>query len=276
MSIKSKLAENSNLVKLAILAIAVILIITGLFSYFSKDDNSQESSSAAPQPISIDQDMSVKSVEDVEKVIAYWIDNNPEAIIASVTNMQKRAMEEQLSEAKKNISSKKSDIYDKKAPSFSQGKYDVTVVEFYDYNCGYCKQVNKSVNELLSADKKVRIIYRDFPVLGKVSREFAEVSIAVNLTDSKKFKAFHDKLMNGRASSKEEAIAIAGQAGVDTAKLRKTLSSKKSQIDSIIQENIKLGSEIGINGTPAFVIGEELIPGAIGTDALKEKVADQR
>lgn len=274
MSIKSKLAENSNIAKLAILSIAVILIITGLFSYFSKSDDSTGNKVA--EAITIDQNMSIKSVADVEQVIAYWIDNNPEAIIASVTNMQKRAMEQQLSEAKKNISGKKSEIFSKKSPSFSQGKYDVTVVEFYDYNCGYCKQANKSIGELLSSDKKVRVIYRDFPVLGEASRGLAEISIAVNLTAPKKFRAFHDKLMNGRASSKDAAIKIAGQVGVDIAKLKKTLSSKKSKIAAIITANLKLGSEIGINGTPAFVIGEELIPGAVDAATLKQKVADQR
>ena len=269
MSIISKLTEKCN-IKKALVALGALIIIIGTFLYLSKD--SSKDNKALDEVISIDRNMSIDSVEDVEKVIAYWIDKNPEAIIASVTNMQKKAMQQQAKNAQKNISKKKSEIYSDSAPSYSPKGYDVTIVEFYDYNCGYCKQVNKSVEQLIKSDRKVRVIYRDFPILGKVSQELSEVSIAVHLTSPRKFRKFHSKLMSDRFSSKEAAIKAAGQVGINVAKLRTTLRNKKSKIQSILQENLALGSQVGITGTPAFVIGEELVPGALDVNSLKEKI----
>ncbi len=277
MSIISRLSINNNIVKILIIIAAIILIVGGVYSYSNKESSgNSENILANVEPEAINSDMSVKSAEDVEKVIAYWIDQNPEAIIRSVTKLQQKAAQEQINEARKNISSNLGKIFNKKSPNYSPRKYDVTIVEFYDYNCGYCKQASKSVDQLIKSDKKVRVIYRDFPILGKSSRELSRVSIAASIVDSKKFHKFHSKLMSSRVSSKEEAIKIAGNVGINISKLKKALDSKGEKIDSILQENLKLGSEIGINGTPAFIIGEELIPGAVDVAALKAKIAQQR
>ncbi len=272
MSKISSIFKGNKLIKISILTAAIALAGYALTSYFNKSDSSATIADVAQ----IDRDMSIKSVDDVEKVIAYWIDNNPEAIIQSVTKLQQRAMAERMKDAQKNISTKKSEIFDGKQPNFSPSGYTATIVEFYDYNCGYCKQANKIVEELLKTDKKVRVIYRDFPILGELSRKISEVSVAASLTDKNKFRRFHNELMNSRVKSQEEAINLAGKAGINIAKLKRTLKNKKSQIDKILQNNLILGSTIGINGTPAFVIGEELIPGAVDLESLKAKIKEQR
>lgn len=213
----------------------------------------------------------------IDSAIARWIENNPEKIIESVTNMQKKAMEQQFADAQKNIGDKKDELFsNKKSPAFAPQGYDVTIVEFFDYNCGYCKKAQTAVEQLLKEDKKVRVVYKEFPILGASSQELARIALAVNILDTKKYHSFHDALMKSNARSKEEALQIAKNQGLDTAKLNKILADKKSEIDAQISENLQLGAAIGVNGTPGFVIGEELIPGAVETATLKEKVAALR
>ncbi len=273
MSFSSNFTGKSSILKPVIIILAILLVIGGAYSFFGKKDSDSESKDAAQINSSgLDADQRIKNVGDVEEVLAKWVEANPQAILNSVANMQKKMMEEQVQNAQKNIGSKKSQLFDSKSPSYKPKGYDVTIVEFYDYNCGYCKRANGTLEEFLKSDKKVRVIYKDFPILGQASEELSKVSIAVDMVDSSAFKRFHDKLMSSNAATKEDALALAKEVGIDVKKLENTLASKKDKIMEIIQANRLLGSEIGIQGTPAFVIGEELIPGAVDAAILKEKV----
>ena len=274
----SRFMKKSN-PALPFIVIALSIAIISLLVYFlTKKSNGNDEKKENPAEIinasGLDKDKKVNNVEGVEEVVAKWIEANPQAIINSVSNMQKKAMEEQLKNAQKNIGEKKDELFsDKKSPQHAPSGYDVTIVEFYDYACGYCKKAQSSVEELLKEDKKVRIIYRDFPILGQPSKEMAEISIAVNLIDPSSFKKFHDALMTSNERGKEGALKIAKNVGINISKLESALSKDRSKIEKLIEDNLTLGSSIGINGTPGFVIGEELIPGALEVKALKEKIS---
>jgi len=267
---------------LPFIVIALSIALISLLVYFvtNKSGNDEEKKQNPAEIVNssgLDKDKKVNNVEGVEEVVAKWIEANPQAIISSVSNMQKKAMEEQMKNAQKNIGEKKGELFnDKKSPQYSPSGYDVTIVEFYDYNCGYCKKAQSNVEELIKSDKKVRVIYRDFPILGQPSKEMAEVSIAVNLSEPSSFKKFHDALMASSEKGKDGALRIAKNVGINIAKLESTLSKDKSKIEKLIEDNLTLGSSIGINGTPGFVIGEELIPGALDVSALKEKISAVR
>jgi protein-disulfide isomerase len=267
---------------LPFIVIAISIALISLLVYFltkksSSDDEKKENPAEIINASGLDKDKKVNNVEGVEEVVAKWIEANPQAIINSVSNMQKKAMEEQMKNAQKNIGAKKDELFsDKKSPQFAPSGYDVTIVEFYDYACGYCKKAQSSVEELLKEDKKVRIIFRDFPILGQPSKEMAEISIAVNLIDPSSFKKFHDALMTSNERGKDGALKIAKNTGINISKLESVLSKDKSKIEKILEDNLALGSAIGINGTPGFVIGEELIPGALDLKALKEKISAVR
>ncbi len=274
-------SKNSIIMPIVII-IAILLVIGGLFSFFGDDiksmnlgfgDKNQENQIKSS---GLDPDKEVETVQEIEEVIAKWVEQNPEAILQSVANMQRKMAEEQNNNAKKSISSKLDEIYDDSAPAYEPKNYDVTIVEFFDYNCGYCKRANESVESLLSQDKNVRVIYRDFPILGKSSEDLAKVSIAFDVVATEKFREFHNKLMESGASTTEEALQVASKVGVSPSKVKKILSSREDRIMEIINENRKLGSSIGIRGTPAFIFGEELIPGAIGVDAMKSKIKELR
>ena len=281
----SKKNQKPSSLKLVISSI-IIASIAGVayFSYTKKNEqNDGEKKEATTETANevkstgLDPDKDVSDVKDVEEVVAKWIEANPQAIINSVQNMQKKMMEEQTKNAQKNIGQKTSELFnDANSPQFAPEGYDVSVVEFYDYACGYCKKAQTTVDELLKSDSKVRIIYKDFPILGEPSQEMSRVSVAVNMIAPSSFRKFHDALMKTNERGKSAAVKAAKSAGGDSKKLEETLKTKKSEIDKILQDNVALGSSIGINGTPAFVIGEELIPGAMEIASFKEKISALR
>ncbi len=268
--------NKQSLIKLAIAGITGIAIIGGAyFGYqkFSKKSDSTTEATAEKKGSGLDPNKNVSEVKDVEEVVAKWVENNPQAILESVQNMYKKAQEEQQKNAQKNIGAKKDELFNSKvAGEHAPAGYDVSIVEFYDYNCGYCKKAQASVEDLIKSDSKVRVIYREFPILGQESLEMAKVSVAVNMVSPKAFKSFHDQLMQTKEKGKSAALKAAKSAGVNTAELEKTLSGKKDEIEKIINSSIELGSSIGISGTPGFVVGEELIPGAVDKSSLQEKI----
>lgn len=277
---KSGLSEKPSLAKPIAIIVAILLVIGGTYSLFNKktDSSDQAKEDKAEQveikPSGLDKDMDVDDVEDVEKVVAKWIEANPQAIIASVTNMQKKAMEQQMQDAHKNISEKKDELFnDPNSGSSGPADADVTIVEFFDYSCGYCKKAQASIAQLLNEDKKVKVVFKEYPILGQASVEMSQVAVAVQLSDPASYKKFHDALMKSNAHSKDEAIKIAKSLGINGEKLDKTLKSDADKIQQILQANSILGNSIGISGTPGFVIGEELIPGAVDVATLKSKIA---
>ena len=271
-----KSQNKQSIIKLAIAGIACIAIVGGAyFGYqkFSKKPDSATEGSVEKKGSGLDPNKNISEVKDVEEVVAKWVENNPQAILESVQNMYKKAQEEQQKNAQKNIGAKKDELFNTKvAGEYAPAGYDVSIVEFYDYNCGYCKKAQASVEDLIKSDSKVRIIYREFPILGPDSLEMAKVSVAVNIISPKSFKAFHDELMKTKEKGKSAALKAAKTAGVNASELEKALSSKKDEIEKIINGSIELGSSVGISGTPGFVIGEELIPGAVDKASLQEKI----
>ena len=125
-------------------------------------------------------------------------------------------------------------------------------------------------------DKKVRLIYKEYPILGQASLDMSQVAIAVYLVDKNAYRFVHNALMKSSVRTKEAAIEIAKRAGVDGDKLRSTLKNDMAKISRILQENSELGKSIGINGTPGFIIGDELIPGAVDIATFKAKIAALR
>jgi protein-disulfide isomerase len=150
---------------------------------------------------------------------------------------------------------------------------DVTFVEFFDYNCGYCKRAMSDMLDLMKTDPKLKVVLKEFPVLSQGSVEAAQVAVAVRMQDpsGKKYLDFHQKLLGGRGpADKAHALAAAKDAGLDMGRLEKDLASP--EVKATIEENFKLAEAMGMNGTPSYVIGKQVVVGAIGLDGLKEKI----
>jgi protein-disulfide isomerase len=150
---------------------------------------------------------------------------------------------------------------------------DVTVVEFFDYRCGYCKRVAGAVSQLQKDDPNVRVVYKDFPILGEASELAARAALASKTQG--KHLAFHEALLASKSELTQETIfAIAKQVGLDPDQLNKGMQDPT--IRTIIEHNRALARELGINGTPGFIVGTELVPGALELKDLKNLVRQVR
>ncbi|MBI3702746.1 MAG: DsbA family protein, partial [Rhizobiales bacterium] len=154
---------------------------------------------------------------------------------------------------------------------------NVTFVEFFDYNCGYCKRAMSDMLTLLKDDPKLKVVLKEFPVLGPGSVEAAQVATAVRMQDKsgKKYLDFHQKLLGGRGqANKASALAAAKEAGLNMAQLEKDMAGP--EVKASLQEAFKLAEALGLNGTPSYVIGSEVVIGAVGLPALQEKINTAR
>jgi protein-disulfide isomerase len=154
---------------------------------------------------------------------------------------------------------------------------DVTMVEFFDYNCGYCKRAMSDMMNLMKSDSKLKVVLKEFPVLGPGSVEAAQVGVAVRMQDpgGKKYLDFHQKLLNGKGQAdKARSLAAAKEAGADMARLEKDLASP--EVRATLEENFKLAEAMGMNGTPSYVIGKQVVIGAVGVETLREKIGIAR
>jgi len=153
---------------------------------------------------------------------------------------------------------------------------DVTLVEFFDYNCGYCKQSLTNVAKLIESDPKLRVVLKDFAILGPDSVEAAEVATAMRRQfKGPKFWEFHRKLLGARGHiGKAQALAAAKELGADMDQLDKDL--KSPSIHESLEEVTKLADELHFNGTPSWVLGKEAVVGALPYAEMKTKVDNIR
>ena len=154
---------------------------------------------------------------------------------------------------------------------------DVTMVEFFDYNCGYCKRALDDMTTLLKNDPKLRIVLKEMPVLSQGSLEAAQVAAALTMQDKsgKRYLDFHQRLMGGRGQAdKARALAVAKEVGADMPRLEKDMAS--AEIKAALEESMKLAEAFGIQGTPSYVVGNEVLVGAVGLKELQSKINTAR
>ena len=154
---------------------------------------------------------------------------------------------------------------------------DVTLVEFFDYNCGYCKRALSDLMAMMKADPKLKVVLKELPILGPGSLEAARVAVAVRMQDPSgaKYLDFHRRLLENRgANDKARALAAAKDAGLDMARLERDMTSE--EVGKSLDESMKLAKALGINGTPGYVVGERVVVGAVGLATLRDKVAAAR
>ncbi|MCJ2015496.1 DsbA family protein [Methylobacterium sp. J-076] len=213
----------------------------------------------------------------IEGIIKDYLIKNPDVLQDVMAEAEKRQVETQrlaqsaaLKESRELLVNGKHDVV------AGNPTGDVTLVEFFDYNCGYCRKALGDVQSLIKADPKLRVVIKDFPVLGPESVEASQVAVAVaqQLKGDKLFE-FHQKLLEskGRVNG-AKALDVAKQMGVDTAKLQKDMASP--EVKAVIAENRGLGDRLGLSGTPAFIIGDEVIPGAVGVEPMRKTITDVR
>lgn len=210
----------------------------------------------------------------IEKIVHDYLLKNPEVLIEAMT-----ALDAKQAAAKKKKQNgaiaKHHDAIFNDPTSFVAGnpKGDVTIVEFFDYNCGYCKRAFAPLMNTINDDGNVRLILKEFPILGPTSVVATHATLAAKKQG--KYFEMHKAIYLHKGSLDEDAImTLAKGVGLDTAKLRRDM--KDPEIDKIIARNEKLASELGINGTPSFIVGNAPHPGALSADELKAAIKAAR
>lgn len=209
-------------------------------------------------------------------VIRDYLLKNPEVLQEAITVLESRQQQAESAGRKDALAKMKDLVFNSpRGVVVGNPKGNVTLVEFFDYNCGYCKHALADMNALMKADPNLRIVLREFPVLGPASVEAAQVAVAVRMVAPEKYMAFHQALMGMRGQAdRAKAFAAAKQAGIDVAALEKQASSP--ELNATLDESMKLAQALGQSGTPFYVIGEQVVMGAQGLDVLKAAVADAR
>jgi protein-disulfide isomerase len=199
-----------------------------------------------------------------ERIVHEYLLAHPEVIPEAMTRLQDR-------ESGKAIAADRAAIETPVGDAFAGNpRGDVTLVEYFDYNCGYCRASLPTIASLVAADPKLRVVYRELPVLAASSRDAARMSLAAAAQG--KFRAFHDALYAAGPVSDATIAAAAAKAGVDVTRAR----AEFPRIDTMIRANLQIAQKLGMNGTPSWVIGDRVLSGAMPLAQLQEAVAAAR
>jgi len=211
---------------------------------------------------------------EIETIVKNYLIANPEVLEEAMAELTKRQAAAEAEKHEASVATNADTIFNSpRGVTLGNRDGDVTFVEFFDYNCGYCKRAMSDMLDLLKSDSKLKVVLKEFPVLGEGSVEAAKVAVAVRMQDpgGKKYLDFHQKLLGGRGpADKARAMAAAKEAGLDVARIEK--DSASPEVRATIEENFKLAESMGMNGTPSYVIGKQVVIGAVGLDNLKEKI----
>jgi protein-disulfide isomerase len=215
---------------------------------------------------------------DIETIVRKYLVAHPEVLEEAMAELSKRQAAAETEKHEASIATNAQTIFNSpRGVTLGNKDGDVTFVEFFDYNCGYCKRAMADMLDLMKTDPKLKVVLKEFPVLSEGSVEAAKVAVAVRMQDAsgRKYLDFHQKLLGGRGpADKARALAAAKDAGLDTARIEKDLASP--EVRATIEENMRLAEAMGMNGTPSYVIGKQLVIGAVGLEGLKEKISVAR
>jgi protein-disulfide isomerase len=210
----------------------------------------------------------------IEGIIHDYLMQNPDVLIEALRGAEDKLNHDADAKATKVLSDRRSEIFDDPAtPVGGNPQGDVTIVEFFDYRCPYCKQVLPSLQTLLKEDRNLRFIYKEMPVLGPASVVAAHAALAAQRQG--KYEAFHAAMMGVKGQITEDTVyKVAGSVGLDVDRLKQDMAAP--EIEQALKANLALADALNIRGTPGFIIGNHITPGAIDLDALKDLIAEAR
>lgn len=199
---------------------------------------------------------------------------NPEVIVEAMDVLQARQAEAEATAAREAMAANHDRLFNNPiTPATGAEEPAVTVVEFFDYNCGYCKRVFEAVVEVQEANPDVRVVWKEFPILSESSRTAALVALAADRQD--KYMEMHTALMTNRGALSDDVIfSLAEGVGLDMDKLRADMIDPA--LNQHLLDNRRLAEALRISGTPALIVGDELIPGAIPRERLQQLVDEAR
>jgi protein-disulfide isomerase len=215
---------------------------------------------------------------EIERIVKDYLLSHPELLQEVMSELEKRQAQAEAEKHRAAVKEHSPAIFaSPRQVTLGNPQGDVAVVEFFDYNCSYCKRAMADMLELIKGDGKLKFVLKEFPVLGDGSVQAAQVAAAVRMQDKtgKKYLEFHQKLLGGRGpADKARALAVAKEIGLDVARIEKDMAS--DEVKATLEESFKLAEALGLNGTPSYVVGNDVVIGAVGLNALKEKINSAR
>ncbi|MEW6130197.1 MAG: DsbA family protein [Acidobacteriota bacterium] len=211
--------------------------------------------------------------EAIENVVREYLIKNPLVVREAMMALQAQEEKQKRETTAANMKLLRSEIYsDADSPVTGNAKGDVTVVVFFDYFCGYCKKTMPGLQTLLANDSSLRIVYKEFPILGAQSLSAARAALAASRQG--KYAEFHQALLAAAGAGEDLIKAVSEGLNLDYAKLQKDMSDPK--ISAALERNIRLAELLNINGTPTYLVGDQLIPGALDSDSLARLIKAER
>jgi protein-disulfide isomerase len=225
------------------------------------------------------QSFTAEQRSEIERIVKEYLLQNPDLLQDVMAELEKRQAVAEAEKHRSAIRQYSAAIFNSpRQVTLGNPQGDVTVVEFFDYNCGYCKRAMTDMLDLIKGDAKIKFVLKEFPVLGEASVQAAQVAAAVRMQDKtggKKYLEFHQKLLSGRGQvDKARALVAAKEIGFDVGRIEKDMGSE--EVRATLEESFKLAEALGLNGTPSYVVGSDVVIGAVGLNALKEKVNNAR
>ncbi len=214
-----------------------------------------------------------EQTKEIEVLFKKFLSDNPELILKSVDDYRSSQEKKTQQSAQKNLAEYKDYFADNKLPIAGNPNGDVTVVEYFDYNCGYCRKAFADLVSLIEEDKNVRIILQEMPILSPSSIKMASIALAAHKQG--KYFEMHTALMDYKGGQSDNAFyGLAEKLGLDIEKLKTDAAS--ADIKAQIQKSMDMARALDIRGTPGFIIGNEIYPGYIGMDGLRDAVKKAR
>jgi protein-disulfide isomerase len=210
---------------------------------------------------------------EIGAIMKDYLINNPDVLRAAIEALDKHDKQVEADARQSAVADQAGVVFSSPhQANVGNPKGDATLVEFFDYNCHYCKGALPDIAKLMQNDPNMKLVLKDFPVLGPGSVEAAKVATAVrNQLHGDKFWQFHVKLLGSHGPvGKAEALAVAKEMGVDMDRLNKDMENP--DVTAGLEEVMHMADALQINGTPSFVVGQEVVVGAVGYDQLKQKL----
>jgi protein-disulfide isomerase len=224
-------------------------------------------SASSPEPLP-------KNKAELDQAIHDYLMAHPDVIMEALKSAQQQAEAQAAEQSRRMIATHRKELLES-PEDLMQGnpKGDVTLVEFFDYRCPYCKQIEPSLDALLKEDGRLRIVYKEFPILGEASTYATHVALAASKQG--KYAEFHRAMMATKGNIDDATVlSVATSLGLDMAKIKADMTAPET--DKLIEKNFALADALEIQGTPAVILGEKLIPGAVDLDDLRKEIAALR
>jgi protein-disulfide isomerase len=274
-------------------AAAVVIGTAGYFLGTAFDSSgaaetaSETTAAAPPAEATTVAQLSAPQRQEVEGIIKDYLANNPgfirdylianpEVIRDAINELQRKQDEEEQAAQVAAIGDNRDLLFSSpRQVVMGNPNGDVTLIEFFDYNCGYCRRAQADMQQLIADDPNLKVVLKEFPVLGDGSIEASQVSVAVSLLAPDKATEFHDALLaqSGQVNG-DVALAVAESLGLDRDELEAKMDSP--EVKDTITESYVLAQALSLTGTPSYVTSGEVVIGAVGYDALREKIANAR